>query len=55
MAEVHARKQEEANQAGMAIERARQDRIKKEEAARKEEQAAVDAALKAHSSNVVKK
>ena len=53
MAEVHSRKNTQANQAAQAIESAKKERIKKTAAAEAEENSAVSKALSTHSSNVV--
>jgi len=53
MAEVHAKKAEEANQAFQAIEAANNERKASEEAARKKELDAILKAKATHSANVV--
>ena len=53
MAEVHAKKAQEADAAAKAIEKAHHDREAKELQARREEEDAINSALRKHSSNVV--
>ena len=53
MAEVHAKKSEEANQAFQAIEAAKSERVHAEEAARAKEASAIASIRSSHASNVV--
>lgn len=53
MAEVHAKKAEEANQAFQAIEAAKNERVKAEDAARKKEMDTIMSIRNTHASNVV--